>query len=119
VQIRAKSAEAFTLQPLTPPATGYMQLRWTGATDDNSALILQLLYAPEGGTGQITREIRCAFRDDGVDSISTTQFSEWASPTNIKREVVANRLRTITRNVSDGAMVFISTFQVPTPNPQQ
>lgn len=115
LELRAKTAEAFTLQPLTPPATGYMQVRWNAATDTNSALIVQLLYAPAGGNGQISREIRCAFRDDGVDSIPLAKFAEWSDAANLKREVVASRLRTLARNINNGAMVFISTYQVPTP----
>jgi hypothetical protein len=115
VELRAKTAEAFVLQPLVPPASGYLQLRWTAATDTNSALILQLLYAPAGGSGAISREIRCAFRDDGIDSIPLLQYQDWAASGNLKREVVANRLRTLLRNVSGGAIQFISTYQVPTP----
>ncbi|MGQ0648718.1 MAG: hypothetical protein ACT4P7_14250 [Gemmatimonadaceae bacterium] len=117
VELRAKSAEVLTLQPVTPPASGYMQLRWNPATDDNSAIVLQLLFAPAGGSGAITREIRCAFRDDGVDSISVAQYQSWANPGNAKREVVANRLRTVLRNINGGAIQFISTYQVPTPRP--
>ncbi len=115
IEVRAKTAEAFTIQPFTPPTTGYMQLRWTRSADTASALILQLLYAPTGSNGNITREIRCAFKDDGVDSIAVTQLASWAEPTNLKREFQATRLRTVLRNINGGAVQFISTYQVPTP----
>ena len=115
VELRARTAETLNLQPLVPPTTGYMQLRWNAATDTNSSLVLQLLFAPAGGSGAISREIRCAFRDDGVDSISLAQYQEWSASANLKREVVANRLRTVLRNVNGGAIQFISTYQVPTP----
>lgn len=117
VELRGKTAEALTVQPLTPPTTGYMQFRWGAASDTNSAIFLQLLWAPAGGSGALSREIRCAFRDDGVDSISLGQYQEWATATNVKREVVVTRLRTILKEVSGGAIHFISTFQVPTPTP--
>lgn len=115
IEVRAKTAEAFTMQPFTPPTVGYMQLRWTRSADTASALILQLLYAPTGSSGNITREIRCAFRDDGVDSIAVGALTAWAEPTNLKREFVATRLRTVLRNIDGGAVQFISTYQVPTP----
>ncbi len=114
--LRAKTAEAFALQPLVPPSSGYMQLRWNRAADTNSAMILQLTFAPAGGTGNISREYRCAFRDDGVDSIPVTAIPSWIDSTNIKREFIATRLRTVLRDINGGAIQFISTFQIPTPS---
>ncbi|MBC7894828.1 MAG: hypothetical protein H7066_05415 [Cytophagaceae bacterium] len=116
-EVRAKTAEAFTLQPVTPPTSGFMHLRWTPATDGNSAILFSLQYAPAGGTGAISREITCAFVDDGADSISATEYEAWAASTNLKREVVANRLRTVLQNISGGGFQFISTYTVPTPTP--
>lgn len=113
--LRAKTAEAFTLQPVTPTTSAYTQLRWTPASDTNSAMIIQLQFAPAGGTGAITREIRCAFRDDGVDSILSTKVAEWSAATNVQRTVVANRLRTQLKSVEGGGLQFISTYTVPTP----
>ena len=115
-EVRAKTADAFTMQTVTPQNVGYLQLRWTPAPDTNSAIVLQLQFAPAGGSGAITREIRCAFRDDGVDSVALTQYQLWGVATNLKREVVATRLRTLLRNVNGGAMQFISTYQIPTPS---
>ena len=116
-EVRAKTAEAFTLQPVTPPASGFMQLRWTPATDNNSAILLSLQYAPAGGTGAISQEITCAFVDDGIDSVAVSEYQLWSAATNVKREVVANRLRTVLQNISGGAFQFISTYTVPTPTP--
>ena len=78
-------------------------------------MVVQLLSAPAGGSGNISREIRCAFRDDGVDSIAPVQYQEWGAATNLKREVVANRLRTLLRNVNGGAIQLTSTYQLPIP----
>jgi hypothetical protein len=115
IELRAKTSEAFTFQTPTPVATGYMQLRWTPATDGQSAMILQLTYAPAGGSGNISREIRCAFRDDGIDSIPRAAFAQWADTTNLKREFVATRLRTVLQNISGGGVQFTSLYQIPTP----
>lgn len=115
VELRAKTAEAFVLQPLVPPRTGYMQLRWNRAADTASALILQLTFAPAGGSGNISREYRCAFRDDGIDSIPVAAIPAWTDSTNLKREFIATRLRTILRDINGGAIQFISTYQIPTP----
>ncbi len=116
-EIRAKTAEAFTLQNPVPPATGAMPLRWTPATDTNSAIIMQMIWAPAGSNPANAREVRCAFRDDGVDSIPRSAFTAWADSTNVRREFIAIRLRTFLRNINGGAIQFTSTYQVPTPRP--
>jgi len=113
--VRGKAAEAFTLQPLTPSSSAPIQLRWDAPSDTGSSLVVSLQYAPAGGNGQITREIRCAFRDDGVDSIVVAQHRPWSDSTNLLRQVVATRLRTVLVNVGDGGLQLISTFQQPTP----
>jgi hypothetical protein len=113
--IRGKLAESFVLQPITPSTSGPLQLRWNAASDTGSSLVLSLQYAPAGGNGQITREIRCAFRDDGVDSILVAQHRPWSDSTNLLRQVVATRLRTVLVNVGDGGLQLISTFTRPTP----
>jgi hypothetical protein len=115
-EIRGRTAEAFTLT--TPPAvpTGdYMQLRWTPATDGNSAMLISLQYAPAGGSGTVSQEIICAFVDDGVDSIAATKIAQWTNATNVTRQYAANRLRTVLQNIQGGAIQFTSTYTVPTP----
>ena len=114
-EIRGKAAEAFTLQPIVPSATDAIQLRWTPATDTGSSLVVSLQFAPAGGNGQITQEIRCAFRDDGVDSIKLAQHAGWSATGNLQRQVIATRLRTVLRNVGDGGLQLISTYQQPIP----
>jgi hypothetical protein len=113
--IRGKAAEALTLQPVTPSTSAPIQLRWNTPSDTGSSLVVSLQYAPAGGSGQITREIRCAFKDDGVDSIVVAQHRFWSDTTNVLRQVVATRLRTRLVNVGDGGLQLISTFQYPTP----
>lgn len=114
-EIRGRSAEPFTIDPITPSTTS-IPLKWTAATDANSALIISLQYTPSG-TGAKTQEIRCAYTDDGVDSIPLRQHEAWSASTNVNRAVVVTRLRTSIIAVADGAMELISTFVVPTPSP--
>ncbi len=115
-EIRGKSAEAFTIQPITPVLNAVIPLRWTKSTDASSALIVSLQYTPAGSTSR-TQEIRCAFNDDGVDSIPARQHLAWSADANVNRRAVVTRLRTALFAVDGGAIQLISTFQVPTPLP--
>ena len=115
-EIRGKSAEAFTIQPITPVLNAAIPLRWSKATDASSALIVSLQFLPAGSTSR-TQEIRCSFNDDGVDSIPARQHLLWSADANVSRRVVATRLRTVLLAVDGGAIQLISTFQVPTPLP--
>jgi hypothetical protein len=114
--IRAKTAEAFTIDPVDVPSGGEaIQLRWTPSQDPRSALILELRYNPTGGANP-TRELLCAFADDGIDSISFNKHQPWSAGASSARQVVATRLRTSYTNTSSGALLgVISTFAVPTP----
>ncbi|HSA55846.1 MAG TPA: hypothetical protein VLE53_09080 [Gemmatimonadaceae bacterium] len=113
--VRAKTAEAFTINQVTVPAgTEAIQLQWTPASDLNSAMIVALRFASEGATTQ-NRQVLCPFVDDGVDSIPFRFYDEWASGET--QSVVATRLRT-RYVVAPGSAILgvVSTFQVPTPN---
>lgn len=115
--IRARTAEAFVLDPVTINLTAPLQLRWNAATDTNSAMILSLRWTPAGGGANFTQEIRCAYRDDGRDSILVGQFTAWADPTHERRQIHATRLRTAAvPNPQGGALQVISTYEYPRPN---
>jgi hypothetical protein len=114
--VRGKTAEAFTFDPVTvPTGTHPIQLRWSRADDFNSAMIVELRYAPASTGGVISREVLCAFNDDGVDSIPFDVYQNWSDQTNTVTEVVATRLRTSFKTVTNGILEVISTYQVPTP----
>lgn len=115
-EVRSRTAESFTIQPISPTANATIPLRWTQATDGNSSLIVSLQYTPPGATAR-TQEIRCAFTDDGIDSIPARQHAAWSATTNVSRVVVVTRLRTALVAIDGGALELISTFQVPTPRP--
>jgi hypothetical protein len=114
-EVRARTAEPFTISTIAP-STQTIPLTWTAATDNNSALLVSLRYTPSG-TGVRTQEIRCAFTDDGVDSIPVRQHQAWSATSNVDRTVVVTRLRTAILGLSGGNMEVISTFSVPTPTP--
>ena len=114
--IRAKTAEAFTIDPINVPSgSEAIQLRWTPSQDPRSALILELRYHPTGGATP-TRELLCSFADDGIDSIPFTQHQPWSAGASSARQIIATRLRTSYINTSTGGLLgVISTFPVPTP----
>lgn len=114
-EVRGRSAEPFSIDPIEASTTS-IPLRWTAATDPNSALIVSLQYTPPG-SGARTQEIRCAFTDDGVDSIPLRQHQAWSATSNVSRNVTVTRLRTSIVQVTGGAMELISTLTVPTPLP--
>jgi len=114
-EVRGRSAEPFTTDPIQASTTS-IPLRWTPATDPNSALIVSLQYTP-AGAGARVQEIRCAFTDDGVDSIPLRQHQAWSATANVARTATFTRLRTSIVQVNGGAMELISTLTVPTPQP--
>lgn len=114
-EIRAKTAEAFTMDPVTAPGgSNAIQLRWTAAQNLQSAMILSLRYANASSGGQLNRQVLCTYQDDGIDSIPFRQYQTWSSATGTK-EVVATRLRTTFIAAGDAVLEVISTYQVPTP----
>lgn len=114
-EIRSRTSEAFTIAAITPSTTT-IPLTWSAAADNNSALLVSLQYMPSGA-GARTQEIRCAFTDDGVDSIPLRQHQAWSATTNVSRAVVDTRLRTAIQQIDGGVMEVISTYQLPTPTP--
>ncbi len=112
---RGKTAEAFTMDPITPATGAAIPLRWTAATDGNSAIVMSLQYVPANSTTRM--EIRCAFVDDGVDSIPARFHDLWSNSNNTNRSVTVSRLRTLIAALGDGAFEMISTYSIPTPTP--
>lgn len=114
-EIRAKTAEAFTLDSLTiNPAPAAVQLRWTPSSDPNSAMVVEFRYSSTGGTN-FNQLIRCAFRDDGADSVLFSVIQPWAGQSESSRSATFTRLRTTINPIIDGFLEVISTFAVPTP----
>lgn len=114
-EIRARTAEPFTISAIAP-SSQTIPLTWTAATDNNSALLVSLRYTP-AGSGAVLQEIRCAFTDDGVDSIPVRQHQAWSASGNVNRQVVVTRLRTALIGLTGGNLEVISTYSVPTPTP--
>ncbi|MEP7384193.1 MAG: hypothetical protein ABI910_21130 [Gemmatimonadota bacterium] len=114
-EIRSRTSESFTIGAITPSTTA-IPLTWSAATDNNSTLLVSLQYTPTGA-GAKAQEIRCAFTDDGLDSIPLRQHQAWSATTNVNRAVVVTRLRTAIQQIDGGVMEVISTYQLPTPTP--
>lgn len=114
-EIRAKTSEAFTFDSLIiRPSPAAVQLRWTPASDGNSAFLAEFRYSSTGGT-TFNQLIRCAFNDDGADSIAFRVMQPWVGQAATSRNAVYTRLRTSIVQIVGGFLEVISTFTVPTP----
>lgn len=115
-EIRAKTAEAFTLDSLLiRPSPAATQLRWTPSMDANSALLAEFKYSNTGGATPNT-VIRCAFVDDGADSVLFRVLQPWIGASTATRTATYTRLRTQINQIVGGFLEVISTFAVPTPS---
>ncbi len=115
-EIRAKTAEAFTLDSLiVRPSPAAVQLRWTPATDGNSSLVAEFRYSSTGSTN-FNQLIRCAFVDDGADSVAFRVMQPWVGQNANARNATYTRLRTNLVQIVGGWLEVISTFPVPTPS---
>ncbi len=114
-EIRGKTAEPFTFDSLvTRPAPAAVQLRWSPSTDGNSAMLAEFRYSSTGST-TFNQLIRCAFVDDGVDSVAFRVMQPWVGQNAIARAATYTRLRTSINPIVGGFLEVISTFAVPTP----
>jgi hypothetical protein len=114
-EIHAKTAEVLTIDSLTiKPQPAASQLRWSQSTDPNSSLLVEFRYSSSGGTS-FNQLIRCAFTDDGVDSVANSVLQPWIAANTASRNVTYTRLRTQINGIVGGFLEVISTFQVPTP----
>ncbi len=114
-EIRAKTAERLTIDSLSiKPQPAAAQLRWIPSSDPNSALLVEFRYSSIGGT-TFNQLIRCAFIDDGADSVLYRVLQPWVGANTASRNVTYTRLRTSIVQIVGGFLEVISTFQVPTP----
>ncbi len=114
-EIRAKTAEPLTIDSLTVRPQAAALLRWQPSTDPNSALLVEFRYSTSGSTTTFNRLIRCAFVDDGADSVLFRVLQPWTGAGLQSRNVTYTRLRTTINQIVGGFLEVISTFQVPTP----
>ena len=114
-EIRAKTAEVLVIDSLSiKPQPAATQLRWSASSDPNSALLVEFKYSSSGGT-TFNQLIRCAFVDDGRDSVANAVLQPWIAANTASRNVTYTRLRTSINAIGGGFLEVISTFQVPTP----
>jgi hypothetical protein len=115
-EIHAKTAEVLTIDSLSiKPQPAAAQLRWSQSTDANSSLLVEFRYSSSGGT-TFNQLIRCAFTDDGVDSVAYDVLQPWIAANAASRNVTYTRLRTQINSIVGGFLEVISTFPVPTPS---
>ncbi len=114
-EIRAKTAEPLTIDSLTIRPQAPALLRWQPSTDPNSALLVEFRYSTTGSTTTFNQLIRCAFVDDGSDSVLFRVIQPWTGAGLASRNVTYTRLRTTINQIVGGFLEVISTFQVPTP----
>jgi hypothetical protein len=113
-----KTAEAFTMSAVNPPAAGQaLALTWAPVAS-GAAMIVSLIY--NDGTGVPTvanAQILCDFVDDGAGTVPAALAARWAAGNITARSTRFQRLRTVVTRGSD-ATSFInirSTFEIPTP----
>jgi hypothetical protein len=112
---RGKTAEAFSITPITVPAAGEpIPVKWTPAQDLNSAMFVNFHYAVSGST-TLNRQIACTFVDDGAATVPGSLTTDWVNST--IRDYTGQRVRTILDQVDVPLSYFnlVSSFHWPTP----
>ena len=113
ISFKAKTAEAFTVQPFVPPAVGSrLDLRWTPGQDLNNTMVFSFRYAG-AGSDVLNQQVMCQYRDDGADSVPAKYIASWVSSP--KQAWYSSRVRTWVAPAGKGYFDFISTFDIPTP----
>ncbi len=111
--IAGKTAEPFTIQPITPPeASQPLQLRWSDPAGPGSKMIVSLRYRLTTGSSVIN-QLYCDMIDDGEYDVPSAQLNAWRNDAG--REAVAFRLRITSRAASNALLQLVSSYQVPTP----
>ncbi|MBI2537987.1 MAG: hypothetical protein HYW06_13710, partial [Gemmatimonadetes bacterium] len=85
---------------------------WAPVGDDSSRFEIALLFATENST-VLNRHVLCSWRDDGSGQIAGNLLVEWAVAT-LKR-IEISRYRTVQRDLADGVLYFIATFDTVPP----
>lgn len=116
ITANVRTAEAFTHEPVTPPADGQpLTLTWTPAPQPGSLMTFALRYANSFSTDQQPNEqVFCGFTDDGSGTIPAEYVEFWRNAPVASRSVRAIRLR-VKEVVIDSRtrLAFVSTYGVP------
>jgi hypothetical protein len=111
--IRAKTAEAFTMEPVGLPAAGAsLPLAWTPAPAPGSKMIVSLRWENEGEE-DTTYLLYCDLVDDGSFSIPSSRVIGWRNA--FTREVIATRERVQTPATLGATLRVISNFEIHVP----
>ncbi len=105
--LTAPSFTSLSPVPGAPPVDRPLTVTWTPVGDDSSRFEIALKFATENSQ-VINRHVLCNWRDDGSGQIAGNLLAEWSAAT-IKR-IEVSRYRTLQRDLVDGALYFIATF---------
>ncbi len=112
-EIRAKTAEVFTMQPVGLPAAGAsLPLVWTAAPSPGSKMIVSLRWENENEPNT-TYLLYCDLNDDGAFSIPSSQLIGWRNA--VTRQVIAIRERVAAPSTIGATLRVISNFEVDVP----
>jgi hypothetical protein len=112
---RGKTAEAFTINPITVPAAGQpIVVTWTAAQAPGSAMFVNFHYAVSG-SATMNRQIACTFVDDGSAIVQGSLTTDWVN--SAVRDYTGQRVRTILEQVPVplSYLNVVSSFHWPTP----
>ena len=111
--VRAKTAEAFTMNPVGLPAAGAsLPLVWTAAPSPGSKMIVSLRWENENEPNT-TYLLYCDLVDDGAFSIPSSQLLGWRNA--FTRQVIAIRERVHTPQTVGATLRVISNFEIAVP----
>jgi hypothetical protein len=113
---RGRTAEAFTVAPITLPASGVpMTVNWSPAGDGTSAMYITFRYYGTATSADYDRQVACSFADDGSATVPATMAGLWVA--SAKRDFLAQRMRAALAQVDVPRSYFnlVSTFDWPTP----
>lgn len=106
------TAHAFTLDTVAsqPPQDSTLKLRWTPAGDDSTKMLVQLRYGVN--EPEPDQQIFCELIDDGEHDVPVILLTQWRNAQSGSREIDAARWRVGARQVNDGVLVVVSSFEV-------
>ena len=111
--LRAKTAEAFTMNPVGLPAAGAsLPLTWTAAPAAGSKMIVSLRWENQNEPNT-TNQLYCDLEDDGAFAIPSSQLIGWRNA--FTRQVVATRERVATPQTIGATLRVISNFEIDVP----
>lgn len=114
--IASKTAEAFILNPVSPPPTGQpLEITWSPAPTPGSLMTISLRYNASGSGLTPDEQVYCIFTDDGSATLSSGLAGLWGNAEEASRSVYAERVRQSVVSLGGNTRVrMFSFYGVPT-----